>query len=121
MDDLSPEQIKKMISLLHSMLPEEDKVSNQPNTSTNNVIKSKNIDTKSKRKNKFEDMPVFNMHKEDVEIDKKLCKYPPVTRNRKYNPIKVTCRVCGKTESVNPAVVDSVERYKCNKCSSMAG
>ena len=66
-------------------------------------------------------MAEFNMHKEDVAFDKKVAKQPPVPRTRKYIPIKVKCRVCGKEESVNPMLIESADRYKCNKCSSMAG
>ena len=62
------------------------------------------------------------MHKEDVEIDKKLFTRPPVPRARKFKFIKAICRVCGKKEDVNPmTLTDSLDRYKCNKCSGAAG
>lgn len=117
MDDLNPNQIKQMIAMLQSMLPQDQ--SDEPEA--NSVIRSKNIDTKKKRVNKFEQMSEYTMHKDDVAIDQALSKYPPVARNRSYTPLKVVCRVCGRTETVNPAMIDSVERYKCNKCSAMAG
>jgi transposase-like protein len=63
-----------------------------------------------------------NMHKEDVEIDKKLAKHPPSARSREFTPVEVTCRVCGKTEEVNPSLIyDAPNRYKCNKCSRTPG
>jgi hypothetical protein len=71
--------------------------------------------------NRFEDMPEKTMHKDDTLIDKKLNKLPPSQRNRKYDPVPVTCRVCGRKENVNPMFVESIERYKCNKCSTSAG
>ena len=123
-DNLSPKQIKQMIKMLSAMLPEDDEpaVEQEPEPQfSNSAIKSKNIDRKSPRVNKFEQMAEFNMHKEDVEFDRKVSKLPPVPRTRKYNAINVKCRVCGKEESVSPTLIESVDRYKCNKCSSMAG
>ena len=123
-DNLSPKQIKQMIKMLSAMLPEDDEPAVEQQSEpqfSNSAIKSKNIDRKSPRVNKFEQMAEFNMHKEDVEFDRKVSKLPPVPRTRKYNAINVKCRVCGKEESVNPTLIESVDRYKCNKCSSMAG
>tara|TARA_A100001201_G_scaffold141676_1_gene137699 strand:- start:1586 stop:1963 length:378 start_codon:yes stop_codon:yes gene_type:complete len=123
-DNLSPKQIKQMIKMLSAMLPEDDEPAVEQQSEpqfSNSAIKSKNIDRKSPRVNKFEQMAEFNMHKEDVEFDRKVSKLPPVPRTRKYNAINVKCRVCGKEESVSPTLIESVDRYKCNKCSSMAG
>lgn len=122
-DNLSPKQIKQMINMLAAMLPKEEEADvpkSQPEFQ-NSVIKSKNIDRKTQRVNKFEQMAEFTMHKEDVEFDKKVSKQPPVPRTRDYTPVSVTCRVCGKKEEVNAGVIESMDRYKCNKCSSMAG
>jgi transposase-like protein len=67
-------------------------------------------------------MPERNMHKKDTIIDKKLWENLPVSdRTRQFQTVEVKCRSCGKTESVNPVLVDSVERYKCNRCSTSAG
>jgi lysyl-tRNA synthetase class I len=66
-------------------------------------------------------MAEYRMHKDDVLIDKKLNKLPPTQRARNYKPLKVKCRVCGKTENINPSLVESIERYKCNRCSTSAG
>lgn len=84
-------------------------------------IKTKNINVKKKSYNKFESMPEYKMHKEDVAIDKKLNVAPPSQRSRTYKPIDVRCRVCGRVESVSPSLVDSADRYKCNRCSASAG
>lgn len=83
--------------------------------------KSKNVVKKNKFVNKFLEMKEAGMHKSDTEIDKKLNKYPPTQRNRAYEPVKVKCRVCGKTESVHPSIVESRDRYKCNNCSTSQG
>jgi hypothetical protein len=123
-DNLSPKQIKQMIKMLSAMLPEDDEPAVEQQSEpqfSNSAIKSKNIDRKSARVNKFEQMAEFNMHKEDVEFDKKVSKQSPVPRTRSYTPVNVTCRVCGKKEEVNAGVVESIDRYKCNKCSTMAG
>jgi transposase-like protein len=62
------------------------------------------------------------MHKEDVAIDKKLAKFPPVSRARQFEMVEVKCRVCGRTETVSPSLVfEGLERYKCNNCSTSAG
>jgi hypothetical protein len=67
-------------------------------------------------------MPELNMHKEDVAIDKKLAKFPPVSRARQFEMVDVKCRVCGRTETVSPSLVfEGLERYKCNNCSTSAG
>lgn len=128
--NLDPKQIQQMILMLQAMLPKDiEQTSESPvepkkrktknNTGQN---KSKLKPEKLKRENKFEAMPEFRMHKEDIAIDKKLAVLPPVPRARPFEMINVVCRVCGRREEVNPALVtDSVERYKCNNCSTGAG
>jgi hypothetical protein len=83
------------------------------------TIKTKK--TKLGFKNKFLEMPESNMHKEDIAFDKRVSKFPPTPRNRSFGYLQVKCRVCGKTEKVSPSLVDSMERYKCNKCCTMPG
>lgn len=120
----NPEQIKQLISLLQQMLPENNSDNDNSDDEDISPIKTKSIrsDKIKSRKNKFVDMPEKNMHKSDSAIDKKLCVNPPTPRNRKFIPVEVKCRVCGKTEKVNPAIVpESVDRYKCNRCSSSSG
>ena len=131
----NPNEIKKLIALLQSVVDmstpdQEHKESSgtQDNTSSNSGLKTKSRkfsnNTSNKNKifeNKFLDMPEKAMHKEDIEFDKKVSKHAPVPRNRSFEPINVVCRVCGKDEKVNPGIVDSVQRYKCNACSGQAG
>jgi len=139
----NPEQIKNLISILEALLPKKD------NETNNNDVKPKKnkikqtsprkqnnissaIKTKGGRRafqkdntsvNKFEKMTEFNLHKEDIAVDKLLSKAPPVARNREeVEPILVNCRICGKKESVNPSLIfESVARYKCNNCSTQSG
>lgn len=118
MDNLSPNQIKQMIELLQKMLPEEEN-----NTKTINPNPIKTINRRPvQTENKFDKMMESHMHKEDIEIDKRLRKYEPTPRVRSFDPIDVTCRVCGKKDSINPTLLsDSIDRYKCNNCSRSAG
>lgn len=121
-----PEQIKQLISALQNMLPKTDNNEAikevEDDTYSESKIKTKTTKLRSKQKNKFVDMPERNMHKSDSAIDKKLSINPPTPRNRKFIPVRVTCRICGKQETVNPGIVpESIDRYKCNKCSSSSG
>jgi hypothetical protein len=142
---MDPEQVKQLISLLQSMLVssqnassgddtpdalERKKTNVDPATPRSNiktrtrkkVSGSKNEPTTQQSNNKFESMSEFVMHKEDTELDKKLCKAPPVARLRDFEFVDVTCRICGKTENVAPSLVfDSPSRYKCNNCSTQSG
>lgn len=138
----NPEQIKNLISLLQSMLPDtSDQTPTTSKKSKKKSVKSQyqenedstskfntKIKTKNKRSpqpstiNKFEKMSEFNMHKDDREVDKKLAKHPPVARTRDFEPVSVICRICGKKEDVSPALVyEGPSRYKCNNCSTQAG
>lgn len=123
MDNLSPEQIQQMIAMLQNMLPsdneqpveEEEKSSSSPIRTVDRKPKPSTI-------NKFDQMMEANLHKEDIEIDKKLAKYDPTPRIRRFQPLDVVCRVCGKRESISPNLLpDSPDRYKCNNCSRGAG
>jgi len=125
MDDMTPEQIKKMIAMLQSMLPEDEsepEISKNKENTPNNTIRTINRKPQPSTVNKFDQMMEASLHKSDIEIDKKLAKYDPTPRLRKFNFIKVTCRVCGKSEDISPSLLsDTPDRYKCNKCSRSAG
>lgn len=137
----NPEQIKGLIQILQALLPPDSSVNTTPTAPPviedkdsegdtesyhNPAIKTKGGGRKRHKQtsaNKFEKMSEFNMHKEDNEIDKVLCKAPPVARARaEALPVSVTCRICGKKEMVNPSLIfESINRYKCNNCSTQAG
>jgi hypothetical protein len=117
----NPEQIQQLITLLQSLLPTEPAVES-PNPVKPSINPSRdNSGSTSKHHNKFLSMPEMNMHKEDHEVDQKLAKHAPTIRAREYDPVTVMCRMCGKKETISPSLVDSSNRYKCNKCSSTAG
>tara|TARA_Y100000385_G_scaffold291743_1_gene371920 strand:- start:34171 stop:34554 length:384 start_codon:yes stop_codon:yes gene_type:complete len=125
---LDKEDILALISILKkgleddSDIPEEKVVSR--NTNKKNISSSKKSSSKKKNKkvNKFSDMSEFKMHKEDIEIDKRLNVTPPSPRTRSFSMVDVVCRVCGKKETVSPAsITESSGRHKCNKCCTLPG
>jgi translation initiation factor 2 beta subunit (eIF-2beta)/eIF-5 len=124
---LDKDDIKQLIAILQKGLIDEDPDQSQENSkpkpkkqiATKNTQKTKKGNRQYK--NIFESMPEHNMHKDDVLIDQKLKRFPPTQRSRNFKPLSVKCRVCGKTETVNPSLIESSDRYKCNKCSSSAG
>lgn len=120
---LDQDDIKALIAILQKGLVDEDVVEAIPEQEF--IQKQISPKTKPKKKqttkNLFEQMSEYRMHKDDIAIDKKLNKFPPSQRSRNYKPVKVKCRVCGKEEKISPSLVESVERYKCNKCSTSAG
>lgn len=121
---LDNEDIKQLIAILQKGLTNEDGDDIPKNTipvKKTRRSSTRSKQTKPKQTNKFESMPEFNMCKEDLEFDKKVKKPLPSARLRDFEPIKVKCRVCGKSEKVAPDLVESIERYKCNKCSTGAG
>lgn len=124
--NVEPEKIQALISILQSMLSPDDNQDAQEITEEKSISKTKKSnkkDTKIKKQgtNKFDNMPEMRMHKEDIAVDKKLSIHPPVPRARPFELLNVQCRVCGKKENVNPALLSDYDRYKCNKCSSSAG
>jgi hypothetical protein len=121
----NPKEIQQLIKLLQQMLPKDNQENSESSEDfVESKIKTKSVraDKISNKKNKFLDMPEKNMHKSDTAIDKKLSISPPTPRNRKFISVKVKCRICGKEEKANPAIVpEPADRYKCNNCSTSAG
>jgi|694.fasta_scaffold00568_17 hypothetical protein len=120
---LDNDDIKQLIAILQKGLSSENKTS--PTTPTQSDLEHQIKPIKRnepKTENKFISLGFHNLHKEDVAIDKMLQKNPPTPRNRQFKTIDVKCRVCGRSESINPAVLyESPDRYKCNRCSSSPG
>lgn len=125
----NPEALKQLIGLLSSLLPNEnqeheteDKPKKKKRNTTNKQTNFKNKKNTSNHTNKFLSMAEKNMFKEDTAIDKLLSKYPPTERARSISKIKVQCRICGKKDTIHPSMLcESVERYKCNNCSTSPG
>jgi hypothetical protein len=87
----------------------------------NNKTKVSQSKSKTQTTNKFDNMPERNMFKEDIQIDRKLRVVDPCPRTRSFNTIEVSCRVCGKKDSINPVLVHEPTRYKCNGCAKSGG
>ena len=120
-ESMSPKQIKQMIAMLKQMLP-EDSQETEEEPVRESPIKNRASRKPKQTENKFDSMMEAHLHKEDIEIDKKLRKYDPTPRTRNFDPVKVVCRVCGKKEEINPALLaDTVDRHKCNNCARSAG
>lgn len=121
----NPDQIKQLITVLQQLLPSESKPQNDDEAEEfHNPIRTKGgkKNFSQGRPNKFESMMEKGMHKDDIEIDKKLSAHPPVARSRDFQTMKVKCRVCGREEDVNPSLLTSESsRFKCNNCSTSAG
>lgn len=120
----NPEQLKNLISLLQQMLPDQNNTAEQEQEEefTAPLITKGSKRKMQKNTNKFLSMAEKDMHKDDIEIDKKLAKFPPVSRARDFEMIDVVCRVCGRKETISPSLLfDAVDRYKCNNCSTSAG
>lgn len=119
---LNNDDIKALIAILQKGLSDNnDQDTVKPLTSKTSKTRTKSAPKKKKTTNKFEQMAEFSMCKEDIEFDKKIKKPPPSVRNRTFDFVKAKCRVCGKTEKVAPSLIESIDRYKCNKCSTGAG
>lgn len=119
---LDKDDIKQLIAILQKGLVDDNEPESQQSTMPSPKKKKQTSASKKKEHiNLFDGMRESKMHKDDVEIDRKLRKLPPVERTREFQPVKVKCRVCGREELMNPALVESMERHKCNKCATSAG
>jgi hypothetical protein len=122
-----PEKIKDMIAMLQALLPQTEdsktttKRKNSKSTKATPAKAKKSKQTPDNSGNKFLEMQEMYMFKDDAAIDKKLSKNPPIPRTRHFSSITVKCRVCGRSEEVNPGLVYDSSRYKCNNCSSTQG
>jgi hypothetical protein len=72
-------------------------------------------------RNKFEDSPIFNQCKEDIEMDKKLWgNREPSVRRTPAKKIKIECMQCNKMCEVNKDEVffmsSNEYSYTCPKC-----
>lgn len=121
---LNNDDIKQLIAILQRGLTQDETDPDHVTTEKKTKARKKSAETKPKkpvRINMFDQMAESRMHKEDVAIDKKLNKSPPTPRRDEFKPLKLVCRVCGKTDAVDPSIIESADRYKCNKCAISAG
>jgi len=126
----NPEQIQNLIQVLQALLPKETEPKPVAPDEEDEYRPESVMKTKSKKRsreasgipNKFEKMSEFSMHKDDIAIDKALSKSPPVARTRDFEMVEVSCRVCGKKETISPALLfEAPSCYKCNNCSTQSG
>lgn len=131
MANVDTNKLKQLLMAMIDTLDEADSNENssiqQPDIIQSNP-KPQKTNNRNKRKpyasgeNLFLNMQEKDMHKNDVEIDKKLAPKQLTSRNRPSTMIEVKCRVCGKEESVSSQLItDSIGRYKCNNCSRGSG
>lgn len=137
--EVDPDDFKKLIGLLQQLVDkssvdiakseekqnDDEEIESKENFSIKKSPNKKNNKKNNKKKTKFENkfltMKEASMHKDDTEIDKKLNKTPPTQRTRNFQYVDMRCRVCGKVESVSPALAEARDRYKCNRCSASPG
>lgn len=125
----NPEQLKKFIAALSSLLPpEENNIAEKPKARKTRTTRktTKKITSKTRaseeKHNKFLDMAESDMFKEDPKIAQKLYNRPPMKRRNKKPKLSVTCRICGKREEISSSLLyGDKDRYKCNKCCGSAG
>lgn len=125
MNSNKKEAIEQIYKLLMTLVDEEDDQEQTPQKTeskrTRNKKTSYSKKNRSQSSNKFDSMPEKNMFREDIEIDRKLSVVEPCPRTRSFRTIEVSCRVCGKTDKLNPVLVNEPTRYKCNNCSKSGG
>jgi hypothetical protein len=118
---LDNDDIKQLIAILQRGLSEDTKEEAPKKSKTTKKVKTASNNQKPVRPNRFDTMPEKQLHKDDILIDQKLIKNPPTPRREAFVPLQMVCRVCGKTEAVNPSMIESADRFKCNKCAISAG
>lgn len=123
--ELDPSKLEKLLELANSLETKKEKHKPQSikgRKSKTNAT-SQQINTKRKPEdNQFLKMK-FNRQeqaqfKKDRELDKILGKgWERIANERTPNLADVTCRICGKKETVNLNLVPpEPSRYKCNSC-----
>ena len=129
MGNVDTDKLKQLLYAMIETLDGNDSEPNQKDESpATNQVQPQQTNNKPRRsrygggENLFLSMPEKDMHKNDVEIDKKLAPKQLTARNRKSTEIDVKCRVCGKEQKISQSLlIDGVHRYKCNDCSRSAG
>jgi len=123
LSSLSQEDVTKVSFMIKKLAKKKRPASKGTSESHDFSVKPKEQNRKTavvaegQRTNLFLDMPEFNDHKEDIEIDKKLSRVPPTPRNRKTNLVEVLCMACNKHQTVAASLIPvDKSRYLCNNC-----
>lgn len=126
---LDNDDIKQLIAILQRGLTQNDSDTEEEEDRPVKKTRAKKTPSrgakkkaaKPKRVNMFDQMAESRMHKEDVVIDKKIRRGTPTLRRDTFKPLRVSCRVCGRTEEIDPSIIEGIDRYKCNKCAISPG
>ena len=123
LSSLSEEDLTKVSFMIKKLAKKRQPTQSNRSDAQDFSVQKKNNNRKTavvaegERHNLFLDMPEFNDHKEDVEIDKKLSRTPPTPRNRKTNLVQVVCMACNKPQTVAASLIPvDKSRYLCNDC-----
>lgn len=122
-EGLSPEDQQKLIAALVPKTEEEPKKKvRRKHYKQQEQQSRKTKPKKGEYINEFEKSPLFNAHKQDAEIDKKLwANHEPMERRDPVKFVTQTCKSCGKQEQVASHLVFNTGRneaaaFYCNKC-----
>ena len=89
------------------------------------AARKKALDLTGNRKNLFVERGFANLHKDDIEIDKKLSGHnKPLQRNIRNNSIEVECKHCGDLWKVPSKTVFHDEegiQFVCDDCQTKRG
>jgi len=133
-EGLSPQEQQKLIKALAGNKEEKKKVrrkhyKKEEGQDPKGLPQPKQQKQKRKKGeyvNEFEDSPLFNSNKQDVNVDKKLwANRAPTERDRPNNLVNVECKKCGKKDRVDRGLLfksrsesgqTEEAAYYCNKC-----
>ena len=128
MGNVDTDKLKQLLYAMIETLDGETSESSEKVEETKDVNPNAQQPKNPRRKryggeeNLFLSMPEKDMHKADVEIDKKLAPKQLTARNRVSTEMDVRCRICGKEQRVSKSLItDGAHRYKCNDCSRSSG
>lgn len=122
MAELEPEELDALVKTMTAGAKQEPVTEEVEITKPKRRTKKGGKPDKSNEvKNRFEDSPIFNQCKEDIELDKKLWgNREPSTRRSPAKKIKIECMQCNKMCEVNKDEVffmsSNEYSYTCPKC-----
>lgn len=113
--------LQKIIELLSKLSDEDKEKLTGALSASEEPKKTRGRQTKKKFKNKFEDSPIFNEFKSDIEVDKKLSANMERSPRRKpVKMIKVACMKCNTVCETDPSLVYYMSKteysFTCPKC-----
>lgn len=121
MAELEPEELDALVKTMAVGQPKEEEVEVEKAAPKRRTRKKGGKVDKDEVRNKFEDSPIFNQCKDDIEMDKKLWgNREPSIRRKPTKKIKIECMQCNKMCEVNKDEVffmsSNEYSYTCPKC-----